>query len=126
MDPRAPERVEISDALPEEPPVLLAPCEIEVLDALGNGMTNKEVARLLGISPHTVTFHIESLFRKLGVESNAPAPNFGLSGLGFALGAIARFAVDADIQQEAEAEHDGEHRSASVGDQRQRHADHWD
>ena len=97
-----------------------------MLGALGNGMTNKEVARLLGIPPHTVKFHIESLFRKLGVESNAPAPNFGLSGLGFALGAIARFAVDADIQQEAEAEHDGEHRSASVGDQRQRHADHWD
>jgi DNA-binding CsgD family transcriptional regulator len=114
------------DALPEEPPVLLTPREIKVLGALGNGITNKEVARLLGISPHTVKFHIESLFRKLGVESNAPAPNFGLSGLGFALGAEAGFAVDPDVQQEAEAEHDGEHRSAAVGDQRQRHADHWD
>ena len=68
-----------------------------MLGALGNGMTNKEVARLLGISPHTVKFHIESLFRKLGVESNAPAPNFGLSGLGFALGAEAGFAVDAVV-----------------------------
>jgi DNA-binding CsgD family transcriptional regulator len=59
--------------LPEEPPVLLTPPEIEVLGALGNGMTNKEMARLLGISPHTVKFHIESLFRKLGAASRAEA-----------------------------------------------------
>jgi DNA-binding NarL/FixJ family response regulator len=66
------------DALPEEPPVLLTPREIEVLSALGNGMTNKETARLLGISPHTVKFHIESLFRKLGVASRAEAVAKGM------------------------------------------------
>ena len=66
------------DALPEEPPVLLTPREIEVLRALGNGMTNKEVARFLGISPHTVKFHIESLFRKLGVASRAEAVAKGM------------------------------------------------
>jgi DNA-binding CsgD family transcriptional regulator len=64
--------------LPEEPPVLLTPREIEVLGALGNGMTNKEVARLLGISPHTVKFHIESLFRKLGAASRAEAVAKGM------------------------------------------------
>ena len=66
------------DSLPEEPPVLLTPREIEVLGALGNGMTNKEVARLLGISPHTVKFHIESLFRKLGAASRAEAVAKGM------------------------------------------------
>jgi len=66
------------DALPEEPPVLLTPREIEVLAALGNGLTNKETARLLGISPHTVKFHIESLFRKLGVTSRAKAVARGM------------------------------------------------
>ncbi len=66
------------DALPDEPPVLLTPREIEVLGALGNGMTNKEVARLLGISPHTVKFHIESLFRKLGVASRTEAVAKGM------------------------------------------------
>ena len=66
------------DALHEEPPVLLTPREIEVLGALGSGMTNKEVARLLGISPHTVKFHIESLFRKLGVASRAEAVAKGM------------------------------------------------
>lgn len=66
------------DALPEEPSVLLTPREIEVLAALGNGRTNKETARLLGISPHTVKFHIESLFRKLGVASRAEAVAKGM------------------------------------------------
>jgi DNA-binding CsgD family transcriptional regulator len=66
------------DSLPEEPPVLLTPREIEVLGALGSGMTNKEVARLLGISPHTVKFHIESLFRKLGAASRAEAVAKGI------------------------------------------------
>ena len=66
------------DSLPEEPPVLLTPREIDVLGALGNGMTNKEVARLLGISPHTVKFHIESLFRKLGAASRAEAVAKGI------------------------------------------------
>jgi DNA-binding NarL/FixJ family response regulator len=66
------------DALPEEPPVLLTPREIEVLAALGNGLTNKETARLLGISPHTVKFHIESLFRKLGASSRAAAVARGM------------------------------------------------
>jgi DNA-binding CsgD family transcriptional regulator len=49
-----------------------------VLGALGNGMSNKEVARLLGISPHTVKFHIESLFRKLGAASRAEAVAKGM------------------------------------------------
>jgi DNA-binding NarL/FixJ family response regulator len=66
------------ESLPEEPPVLLTPREIEVLGALGNGMSNKEVARLLGISPHTVKFHIESLFRKLGAASRAEAVAKGM------------------------------------------------
>jgi DNA-binding NarL/FixJ family response regulator len=66
------------DGLPEEPPVLLTPREIEVLGALGNGLTNKEVARLLGISPHTVKFHIESLFRKLDAASRAEAVAKGM------------------------------------------------
>jgi two-component system nitrate/nitrite response regulator NarL len=61
------------ESLTEEEPALLTPREIEVLAALGNGFTNKETARLLGISPHTVKFHIESLFRKLGVASRAEA-----------------------------------------------------
>jgi DNA-binding CsgD family transcriptional regulator len=74
----APTKTRSFDSLPEEPTVLLTPREIEVLGALGKGMTNKEVARLLGISPHTVKFHIESLFRKLGAASRAEAVAKGM------------------------------------------------
>jgi DNA-binding CsgD family transcriptional regulator len=66
------------DPLPEDPPVLLTPREIEVLAALGNGLTNKETARQLGISPYTVKFHVESLFRKLGVATRAEAVAKGM------------------------------------------------
>lgn len=65
-------------SLPEEAEVLLTPREIEVLTALGNGLSNKETARRLGVSPHTVKFHVESLFRKLGASSRAEAVVKGL------------------------------------------------
>ena len=53
--------------------VLLTPREIEVLAALAEGMTNKAVARRLDISLHTVKFHVESLFRKLGARTRTEA-----------------------------------------------------
>jgi DNA-binding CsgD family transcriptional regulator len=62
----------------EETAVVLTPREIEVLAALGKGLSNKAVARQLGISPHTVKFHVESLFRKLGAGSRAEAVVKGL------------------------------------------------
>ena len=57
---------------------LLTPREIEVLAALRDGLSNKAAARRLGISPHTVKFHIESLFRKLRAASRAEAVAKGL------------------------------------------------
>ena len=57
----------------EDERTLLTPREVEVLTAVSNGLTNKEIARELGISRHTVKFHLESLMRKLGVSSRAEA-----------------------------------------------------
>ena len=57
---------------------LLTPRELEILRALGEGMTNKAVARQLGISAHTVKFHLEAVFAKLGVASRAEAVAKGL------------------------------------------------
>jgi len=66
------------DAMPESGSAILTPREAEVLGAIGNGLSNKEVARQLGISQHTVKFHVESLMRKLGVASRAEAVHKGL------------------------------------------------
>ena len=56
-----------------EPDTLLTPRELEVLGAIGEGLTNKAIARKLGISLHTVKFHVESLFRKLGARTRTEA-----------------------------------------------------
>jgi ATP/maltotriose-dependent transcriptional regulator MalT len=53
--------------------VLLTPREMEVLSAIADGLGNKMIARRLNISLHTVKFHIESLFRKLGVRTRTEA-----------------------------------------------------
>lgn len=65
-------------ALPEEPAAALTPREVEVLAALAEGLGNKAVARRLDISPHTVKFHIEFVFRKLGAGTRAEAVAKGL------------------------------------------------
>lgn len=52
---------------------LLTPRELEVLTAIADGDTNKVIARRLGISLHTVKFHVESLFRKLGARTRTEA-----------------------------------------------------
>ena len=75
---REPPRPAFEEIGEGEPP-LLTPREIEVLAAIGNGSSNKAVARRLGISEHTVKFHVESLFRKLGAASRAEAVHKGLS-----------------------------------------------
>lgn len=59
-------------------PKLLTPREVEVLAAVGDGLSNKAIARRLGISAHTVKYHLEAVFLKLGVRSRAEAVTRGL------------------------------------------------
>lgn len=47
--------------------------ELEVLHLLASGMTNKEIASRLGISDHTVKFHVNGILGKLGVDSRTEA-----------------------------------------------------
>lgn len=61
-----------------EAPSPLSPRELEILIALADGLSNKHVARRFEISQHTVKFHIESIFRKLGVTTRAEAVARGL------------------------------------------------
>ena len=65
-------------AFADDGTALLTPRETEVLAAIGRGCSNKQAARELGISQHTVKFHVESLLRKLGAASRAEAVHKGL------------------------------------------------
>lgn len=47
--------------------------ERAVLGMLADGLTNREIADLLGISPHTVKDHCSSIYRRLGANNRASA-----------------------------------------------------
>jgi two-component system, NarL family, response regulator YdfI len=61
-------------AVPED----LTPREIEVLRMLADGSGNREMAHQLGISEHTVKFHISSILDKLGAASRTEAVTMGI------------------------------------------------
>lgn len=47
--------------------------EMEVLEELAQGASNKEIARALDLTEHTVKFHLKNIFAKLGVERRGQA-----------------------------------------------------
>ena len=47
--------------------------ELEVLALLASGLTNKEMARSIGLSPETVKDHLENLYRKLDAQDRMGA-----------------------------------------------------
>ena len=57
---------------------ILTAREIEVLRMIADGLGNKEIASRLGISDHTVKFHIGSIFAKLGASNRAAAVAIGI------------------------------------------------
>jgi two-component system, NarL family, nitrate/nitrite response regulator NarL len=54
-------------------PVDLTAREREVLGCLAEGMSNKQIAKALGISVRTVTVHVSNLLRKTGAASRTEA-----------------------------------------------------
>lgn len=55
-------------AAPEDHPSLSAR-QHELLRLVGEGLTNQQMARRLGLSPHTVNYHLRKLFKCFGVNS---------------------------------------------------------
>lgn len=52
--------------------------EVEILQLLALGLTNKQIAARLKISAHTVKFHISTIFSKLGTTNRVETVNLGL------------------------------------------------
>jgi two-component system, NarL family, response regulator YdfI len=75
------ERVEPSSHAPAES---LTPRELEVLQLMARGLTNRQISRQLQISEHTVKFHAGSVLGKLSARSRAEAVARAI-GLGWIL-----------------------------------------
>jgi DNA-binding NarL/FixJ family response regulator len=56
----------------------LTPREVEILDYVAQGNSNKEIARILNISDQTVKNHITSILRKLAVNDRTQAVIYAL------------------------------------------------
>jgi two-component system nitrate/nitrite response regulator NarL len=74
LDPAMADAVRPSRDLPPTPLAEeLTPREFEVLQLVAEGLSNKAIAYQLGISEHTVKFHVNAILSKLGAQSRTEA-----------------------------------------------------
>lgn len=76
LDPVLAERlldVPLAPDVPDLGPDALTPREHEVLCLVAEGLPNKGIADQLGITPHTVKFHVAAVLSKLGAQSRTEA-----------------------------------------------------
>jgi DNA-binding CsgD family transcriptional regulator len=59
---------------------LLTPQELQIARFVARGGTNKEVAAQLFLSPRTVSSHLQSIFRKLGVATRTELAQYEFEG----------------------------------------------
>jgi DNA-binding NarL/FixJ family response regulator len=57
----------------DRPPRPLSPRELQILNALATGRSNKQIAQQLCVTSHTVKFHLGRLFDKFGVRTRIQA-----------------------------------------------------
>ena len=57
----------------ENPLNVLSQRELEVLEIATLGLTNSQIAKRLGVTVHTVKFHLASIYRKLGAANRTDA-----------------------------------------------------
>jgi DNA-binding CsgD family transcriptional regulator len=56
----------------------LTPRELEVYELLGKGLSNPDIAGVLGISAHTAKYHVGQILAKVGAATRAEAVSAGL------------------------------------------------
>lgn len=52
--------------------------ELELIELLSQGLSNREIAQMLHISPNTVKVHLRNIYGKLNVRSRAEATRFAI------------------------------------------------
>jgi DNA-binding NarL/FixJ family response regulator len=78
MQEGQPGGLELNIYFPMKPAVELTSREMEVIRQLTEGLSNKEIARTLGVSARTVNFHLDNIYSKLGVSTRTEAAIYAL------------------------------------------------
>jgi two-component system, NarL family, nitrate/nitrite response regulator NarL len=73
VDPALASALFRTEAATDTPVEDLTPREMEVLQLLAQGLTNKRIAERLKISEHTAKFHVNAILGKLGADSRTEA-----------------------------------------------------
>jgi DNA-binding CsgD family transcriptional regulator len=61
-------------------PVRTSPRQTQILRLVASGLSDKQIAVTLGISPHTVQMHLRRLYREHGFRNRAEAVSRWLRG----------------------------------------------
>jgi DNA-binding CsgD family transcriptional regulator len=76
----------VSEALKEGDRILargdLTAQELQIARFVAQGLSNREVAAQLFLSPRTVAFHLRNIFRKLGISSRTQLVRLELDATG--------------------------------------------
>ena len=66
--------IENFSAMPE-----MSSRQIEILNLVAKGFSNKEIAKIVGISPDTVKEHVANIFSRIGASSRAEAATLAVN-----------------------------------------------